>query len=595
MASFDTLDGQPPIVISHRGASAVRPEHTIEAYRVAIEMGSKFIEPDLVTTRDGVLVARHEHTLAQSTDIADHPEFADREWVIENFTLAELKTLRTVERTGNRRPESAAYDGQLEIATLDEILALVKQHEAETGEKIAIVPELKDTGVLMAKGYDTPQMLVDALLAHGFTEPERVLLSSGDLKILKVLHDRILPAAGIDLTLLLVGNTATLEGLAEIARYADIVAPNISAILPRVELSSPVDGNGDGRAQIHTQLTGEVTDLIANAHAQGLKVIPYTIRAEENSLSLNADGTVQTAADAIRQIIEAGADGFFTDHTDLGVKVVEEYGPGEGAPGIVRLDGTEAADFLQGGQGRDDIFGHAGDDTLRGQDGDDRLSGGAGDDRLLGGAGQDSMAGGLGDDGYEVDSAGDLVVEGAGEGYDRVTAWIDYTLGADVEKLMLTGAAVSGTGNALDNRIIGTGLANTLSGAGGKDTLLGEGGDDLLMGGTGSNRLFGGEGVDRFRFDALGEGAVSRIMDFTAGEDRIELDGAVFTALAGGALAEESLGAGMTAATAAQHLLYDSTSGVLLYDSDGSGGEAAIRIGSVTAGTDLSAADIWVA
>lgn len=549
MVSFNTLDGQPPIIVSHRGASAVRPEHTIEAYRKAIELGSAFIEPDLVTTKDGILVARHEHTLAGTTDIAEHPEFADREWVIENFTLAELKTLRAIERTGDQRPESASYNGQFEIATLDEIIALVQQTEAETGRKIAIVPELKSPSLLLAKGYDTAQMLVDALVAHGFTDPKRVFIQSFEDGNLKALHNTIMPAAGVDFPLVQLGNTATPEGLAAIAEYADIVGPSLSAILPRVRLATPVDGDGNGTAEIRSQLTGEVTALIASAHALGLKVIPYTVRAEEAYLSLNPDGTVQTAAQEMQKLIEAGVDGFFTDHTEIGVKAVSDFRLGDATNGDDDLTGTAGIDFihagagddqidgaaghdmLYGGRGHDTIEGGEGDDRLYGQDGDDILLGGAGTDHLIGGlghdlldggAGVDRMTGGVGDDTYRVNIAGDRVVELADEGIDTVEADISYTLRDNLENLVLTEAAgySRGAGNALDNVITGNSATNRI---------LGGAGDDVITGGGGDDWLYGEAGADRFVFGA--RSGHDRIGDFTAGEDRIELVGYSFDSM----------------------------------------------------------------
>jgi glycerophosphoryl diester phosphodiesterase len=612
MTTYNTLDGESPFVVSHRGASAVRPEHTLEAYRTAIELGSKFIEPDLVTTKDGVLVARHEHTLAGTTDIADHPEFADREWLVENFTLAELKTLRAIERTGDQRPESASYDGMFEIPTLQEILDLVKTHEAETGEKIAIVPELKSGALLLGKGYDTAQMLIDTLVANGFTDPARVFIQSFEDGNLRALHDTIMPAAGVDFDLVQLGNTATPEGLAVIAEYADIVGPSLAAILPRVRLAVPVDGDGDGIAEIRSQLTGEVTDLIANAHALGLKVVPYTVRAEEAYLALNADGSVQTAAQEMAKLIAAGADGFFTDHTDIGLRALRDAMTADATAADDRLAGSDALDIIYGGGGADEIVGAGGDDKLdggagddilaggqgndrlSGSDGDDTLTGELGNDRLVGGRGADAMTGGAGDDAYYVDDAGDVVTELEGEGYDQVTAEIDHALAAHVEKLILAGDAVIGTGNALDNRILGNGLANVLSGGAGNDTIEGGAGDDVISGGAGANRVFGGEGADSFRFDAALGGNLTAIQDFAQGEDRIELDASVFAALAEGQLAAEAFGAGKVATSAAQHLLFDQASGLIAYDADGAGGDAAIRIGSVRAGLALTEADFWV-
>ncbi|WP_458094327.1 Calx-beta domain-containing protein [Roseomonas sp. WA12] len=260
------------------------------------------------------------------------------------------------------------------------------------------------------------------------------------------------------------------------------------------------------------------------------------------------------------------------------------------------LQGLGGNDRITAGTGNDMLDGGDGDDTLEGEAGRDVLLGGSGNDRLIGGAGDDQMFGGTGDDGYNVNSAGDVVVELAGEGYDRVTASISYTLTDNVEKLIMEGAAVEGTGNALGNRILGNAQDNILSGLAGNDTLHGNGGDDLLMGGTGVNHLFGGEGADRFRFDAPGgQGNLTRVMDFVGGEDRIELDGDVFAALSGsGPIAAGEFAAGRVATTADQHVLYDQASGTLLYDADGAGGAAAIRIGTLVAGTALAASDIWV-
>ncbi|MBP0492034.1 choice-of-anchor I family protein [Roseomonas indoligenes] len=259
------------------------------------------------------------------------------------------------------------------------------------------------------------------------------------------------------------------------------------------------------------------------------------------------------------------------------------------------VDGT-GVDRVFGGDGRDNIQGGNGNNTLIGNAGDDQIFGGAGDNRLIGGLGDDYMAGGAGDDGYEVFSAGDRIFEKADEGSDRVTAWIDYTLGNNVEKLIMAGDAVSGTGNALANRILGTDGDNILSGLGGDDTLIANGGNDTLMGGAGSNRLTGGEGADTFRFDApAGPGNLTRLMDFASGEDRIELDGDAFAALtARGAIDLAAFGTGRVAATAEQHVLFDAATSALYYDADGAGGADAIRFGTVQAGAAVTAADIWV-
>lgn len=401
MVSFATLDGQPPVVIAHRGASGYRPEHTLEAYRLAIEMGVSVIEPDLVSTKDGVLVARHEHTLSDTTNVADLPEFADRlvtktiggravtNWFTEDFTLAELKTLRAKERLGEVRPESASYDGRFEIPTLAEIIALVRQVEAETGRKIGIAPETKSPSFFESIGLDTSAMLVEQLVALGFTDRERVFVQSFETANLIRLNDEIMPGAGVDFQIVQLGNSYTVEALTEIARYADIVGPSKDAILLRRAIT-PVDGDGDGVALIARQLTGEVRPLVENAHSLGLKVIPYTVRAEEPFLVLGVDGTPLTAQDEMRLLIELGVDGFFTDQPDLGLEAVADHLASDGTEGDDVLQGTDGIDFLDGGAGDDILFGGAGDDALTGGDGNDTLIGGPGGNRLEGGEGTDT-------------------------------------------------------------------------------------------------------------------------------------------------------------------------------------------------------------
>ncbi|MBP0445325.1 hypothetical protein J8J14_11095 [Roseomonas sp. SSH11] len=275
----------------------------------------------------------------------------------------------------------------------------------------------------------------------------------------------------------------------------------------------------------------------------------------------------------------------------------QRYGKATDLKGDDILQGLGGNDRIAAGTGDDVLDGGDGNDTLYGDEGRDMLIGGAGNDRLLGGAGDDLMVGGAGDDTYYVDDAGDVVLELPGGGVDRVFASVNHSMADQVENLYLRGTALQGTGNAQANRISGNALDNVLSGQGGDDSLFGLGGNDLLIGGTGVNRLFGGEGADRFRFDvAGGAGNLTRVMDFASGEDRVEFDAAVFTALgASGQLAAEAFGTGRVATTAEQHILYEQTTGALFYDADGAGGAGAVRIGSFGSGTVLTAADLWVA
>lgn len=317
--TFQTLQGKAPIVIGHRGDSGSRPEHTLEAYRSAIAKGADFIEPDLVITKDNVLIARHEPMLAvvqlnasgailrdangtpllnstdTSTDVYKRPEFASRltvknldgvlrgGWFAEDFTLAEIKELNAIERIPALRGTEFDGDG-LKVPTLAEVITLVKQVEAETGRKIGIYPETKHPSYFLSDGKladgitpinkNTSQVLVDTLKAAGFTDPTRVILQSFEVSNLKQLHSSIMPAAGVDLPLVqLFGgsgrpydfvlandsrtytNLSTPEGLAEIKTYADGIGPNKGRILPM----SFVDANGDGQRD-DTNKDGQISD-----------------------------------------------------------------------------------------------------------------------------------------------------------------------------------------------------------------------------------------------------------------------------------------------------------------------------------------------
>ncbi|HZX26398.1 MAG TPA: choice-of-anchor L domain-containing protein [Telluria sp.] len=260
------------------------------------------------------------------------------------------------------------------------------------------------------------------------------------------------------------------------------------------------------------------------------------------------------------------------------------------------LTGTDASDSLTGTAAADQLFGLGGNDTL---------SGAAGDDLLDGGAGSDSMLGGAGNDRYVVDAATDKVIEtttatsktDAG-GTDTVEASVSWTLGNYVENLVLTGtAALNGSGNALANSLTGNGAANALSGLAGNDILDGGAGNDLLNGGAGSDALTGGSGADVFRFDSAPGVGVDTLVDFAGGVDSIQLENAVFKKLtAPGALSAANFRASAdgTAGDANDYVLYNTSSGALLYDADGSGKGAAIQIATLVGHPDLAAADLIV-
>lgn len=251
-----------------------------------------------------------------------------------------------------------------------------------------------------------------------------------------------------------------------------------------------------------------------------------------------------------------------------------------------------------GNAGSNTLTGNAGANLLRGMDGSDRLLGNAGNDTLDGGAGADTATGGAGNDVYIVDRASDAIVEGANAGVDTVRSSTSRTLGTNLENLVLTGSAgTSGTGNLVANVLTGNTGANLLRGDSGNDTLIGGAGNDTLAGGHDRDTLTGGAGLDAFRFDTVLVKTlnVDRITDFNPADDRIELDDAVYPAIGPvGALAAGAFRLGTSALDADDRILYDAATGQILFDRDGSGSSAATVLATVTAGTALTVADIWI-
>ncbi len=308
----------PPIVIAHRGASGLRPEHTLAAYDLAIDQGADFIEPDLVPTKDDVLVARHENAIADTTDVADHSEFASRRttktidghnltgWFVEDFTLAELKTLRAKERLPKLRPANTAYDGRFEIPTLAEIIALAKRRSAETGRTIGIYPETKHPTYFAGIGHPTDLLLVAQLKAAGWdsaTAP--VFIQSFEVKNLQRLH----AVTRVRLIQLIDGEGGP----------ADAAQPSYAAMITPAGLKAVAGyayGIGPNKGMLWTGTTP--SPLVADAHAAGLRVHPWTYRAENMFLPNRfRRGTDPAAQGDIAAEIDAGLaqgiDGFFTD------------------------------------------------------------------------------------------------------------------------------------------------------------------------------------------------------------------------------------------------------------------------------------------
>ncbi len=299
-----------PIVIAHRGASGERPEHTLAAYRLAIDQGADFIEPDLVMTRDGVLVCRHENEISGTTDVATRPEFAERRkdksvdgvaasaWWVEDFTLAELKTLRAKERLPQLRPANTAYDGQEQIPTFAEALALAQS------AGVGIYPELKHPTFLREQGLDlVPAFIADVRAGGGQRAADAMFVQCFEVGALRTLAQmssirwqcvQLVAAAGgpWDNRNVRYGDMLSDSGLRQIAEYARGLGAEKSLIIPR-------DAAGRSAAP---------TDLVARAHAANLVVHAWTFRAENFFLPSELRHGDATALDHMRQRGDLGAE-----------------------------------------------------------------------------------------------------------------------------------------------------------------------------------------------------------------------------------------------------------------------------------------------
>lgn len=303
-----------PLVIGHRGASGYLPEHTLESYTLAIAQGADFIEPDLVSTKDGVLIARHENVLTETTDVA--AKFPDRKtkktidgqvvegWFSEDFTLAEIKTLRAKERLPFR---NHGNDGKFLIPTFAEILELRARKSQETGREIGIYPETKHPTYFAGIHLPLEERLAAALKGAGLDRADApVFLQSFEASSLKKLATLVKPPR--ILLLESPGDMTTDAGLAEIAGFAQGIGPGKNMIVP-------TDATGH---------TGTPTDLIVRAHRAGLKVHAYTFRPESQFLPVSYGGD---PAREYCQFAALGLDGLFTDTPDLALKAFRESCP----------------------------------------------------------------------------------------------------------------------------------------------------------------------------------------------------------------------------------------------------------------------------
>jgi glycerophosphoryl diester phosphodiesterase len=313
-----------PLVIAHRGASGLRPEHTLASYALAIEQGADFVETDLVMTRDHVLVARHENEIGGTTDVASHPEFADRRvtktvdgqsingWFVEDFTLAEIKTLRARERLPALRPDNVRFNGQQTVPTLQEYLDLIRTEERARKRRIGIYLETKHPTYFRSIGLPLEKALADTLRHNGYarrSDPAfiesfevnnlRELRKLTGLRLVQLLDEEGAPA---DHAAPSYAAMLTPSGLQTIKRYADAIGPAKSAIIPR---------GPDGSSL-------PPTTLIADAHRAGLLVHPWTFRSENDFLPRelrrgNDPATHGDAAAEYRSFLSQGVDGLFSD------------------------------------------------------------------------------------------------------------------------------------------------------------------------------------------------------------------------------------------------------------------------------------------
>ncbi len=323
-----------PTIYGHRGAAGYRPEHTLASYRVGARLGADYIEPDLVSTKDHVLVARHEPAIGGTTDVADHPEFTARrttkvidgttfanDWFTEDFTLAELKTLRAKERLPDVRQRNTIYNGRYTIPTFQEVIELRDELSRELGRKIGLVPELKHSTYFRSIGVQLEEPFVATLRRNGVaSRGAKVTVQSFEVANLQTLN-RLLPgvplvqlfgakstkpgdvlAAGGSTTY---ADMATPAGLRDVARYADVASPSKDYIVPR-------DAAGASLPP---------TSFVGDAHAAGLDVVAYTFRNENTFLPLELRSSANpveygNAIAELKRFFALGVDGVFTDNPD---------------------------------------------------------------------------------------------------------------------------------------------------------------------------------------------------------------------------------------------------------------------------------------
>ncbi|UDF02546.1 glycerophosphodiester phosphodiesterase [Asticcacaulis sp. AND118] len=345
LAGTAPVNHKIPLIVAHRGASGYRPEHTIEAYNLAIHMGADYIEPDVVSTRDGVLICRHEPMLSGTTDVRQRPEFASRQRTIavdglsitdfftSDFTLAEIKTLRAKQAFADR---DQSYNGRFEVPTLEEVIGLVRNHFKTTGKSVGLYIETKHPTLHRAAGLPLEERLVEVLTKAGMNKAGAPVFlqcfEADGLKRLKALSPlprvQLVDGGEVDYATGEVGASVpfdwaaagrkgvyadmlTPEGLAEVRTYADVIAPWKRYLLKAVANGPVTDKTSEADCRIV-----ENRALIEAAHKAGLKVHTWTLRNDATRLASVYKGDPQAE---FKQLFDMGIDGVFTDFADTGV------------------------------------------------------------------------------------------------------------------------------------------------------------------------------------------------------------------------------------------------------------------------------------
>ena len=352
---YPTLSGDKPLVIGHRGASGYLPEHTLESYKRAIELGADFIEPDLVATKDGVLIARHEPNITGTTDVSTRAEFAGRKtkkmvdgvqeegWFASDFTLAEIKTLRAIQPMADR---DQSNNGKFQIPTLDEVLDLAKSEGTKAGRTVGVYPETKHPTYHVNLGLQLEDRLLATLGKYGYTtKTSPVIVQSFEVSNLKYLRTKtqirlvqLVDADDVkaDGSMSLVapydkpydfavaGDSRTFAslltpaGLKEVKTYADGIGPWKPYLIPSKQVDANNDGkaddlNGDGAIDDRDRVMMAPTNVVKDAHAAGLMVHPYTFRNEAKRLASTFKGDPKAE---YKLFFELGVDGVFSDFPD---------------------------------------------------------------------------------------------------------------------------------------------------------------------------------------------------------------------------------------------------------------------------------------